>query len=311
MNLRIVIGLAGCTLLIALPLFFGGYAIRLATLTIMWVGLATCWNLLSGYARYIDFGSVVYFGIGSYVAFLVMVRLGQSFWVALIFAAALSALIALIIGLPTLRLKGAYFAIATFAFAEAMKQVALEWDNLTGISLFGGSHGVTFPINTSSEFFYYVFLGLTTGILAATLLTERSAFGFALKAIAQDEDAAEGVGVNTARTKVQAYAISAGFLGMFGAAESYWLTYITPSSVFDVHITIQMVIMTLLGGMGTVLGPAIGATFLYLVSEMLWARFLYVYMALVGLIIIGVILFMPQGIVGSLRGRFSTHRRGA
>lgn len=304
MNLRIVIGLTSCAALIALPLFFGGYAIRLATLTIMWVGLATCWNLLSGYARYIDFGSVVYFGIGSYIAFLVMARLEQSFWVALILAAVASGLIALAIGIPTLRLKGAYFAIATFAFAEALKQVALEWDNLTGMSLLGGSHGATFPINTSSAFFYYVFLALTAGILTITILTERSAFGYALKAIAQDEDAAEGVGVNTARAKAQAYAISASFLGMYGATESYWLTYITPSSVFDVHVTIQMVIMTLLGGMGTVLGPAVGAAFLYLVSEMLWARFLYVYMAMVGLIIIGVILFMPQGIVGSLRGGF-------
>lgn len=307
MNRPLAIGIAICAAIGLAPLVLDGYTLRLTTLTIMWVGLASCWNLSSGYSGYIDFGSVGYFGIGSYAAFLVMTKGGYSFIIALPAAAAACALTALLVGIPTLRLRGAYFAIATLAFALAAKQVVLEWDSTTGMDLFGGSHGVTFPINRSGVYFFFAFYLLTLGILAVTVWTERSGFGYALKAIAQDEDAAEGVGIDTSRIKVKAYTISAAFLGMFGATESYWLTFITPDSVFETHITIRMVIMTLLGGMGSVAGPIVGAVSLYLVEEMLWARFLYIYLGLLGVIIIAVTLFMPEGIVGALRKKGRSH----
>ncbi len=131
---------------------------------------------------------------------------------------------------------------------------------------------------------------------------ERSKMGYGLRAIRESEDAAKLCGVDTLRIKVLSYAISAFFIGVSGGINAYWLTYITPNDVFSVHITIQMVINTLLGGMGTVLGPIIGASFLTLVAEPLWARFPYEYLIFLGVIILVVITLAPRGIVGLIEG---------
>ena len=130
---------------------------------------------------------------------------------------------------------------------------------------------------------------------------EGSKFGFGLKAIHEAENAAEISGVNTMAIKLKSYIISAFFLGMLGGIEAYWITYITPGDVFNVHKTVQMVIMTLLGGMGTVLGPFVGASFLTILSEILGAEFVENYLIMVGAIIILLILLMPKGIIGTIK----------
>jgi branched-chain amino acid transport system permease protein len=132
---------------------------------------------------------------------------------------------------------------------------------------------------------------------------EHSKFGYGLKAIKETEIGAEISGVNTTAIKLRAYITSAFFLGLFGAIEAYWITYITPSEVFNVQKTVQMVIMTLLGGMGTFLGPIVGATFLTLLSESLGTRFVEYYLIMIGAIIIVAILIMPSGIIGTLKIR--------
>ena len=141
-------------------------------------------------------------------------------------------------------------------------------------------------------------MGLTVGLAA---LLERSKFGYGLRAIRDAEQAAELSGVPTLMIKVRAYVLSSSLIGCLGGVEAYWLTYIIPDDVFNVMRTIQMVVMTLLGGMGTVLGPVIGASFLTLISEYLGARFVYDYLVFVGLVIIIVILILPQGIMGVIR----------
>lgn len=289
-------------IILILPLFVHGYLLRMLALIFMWIGLTACWNIIAGYTGYIDFGSVGYFGIGSYVTAILMTKAKMAFLPSLVFSGIISASFAIPIGIPTLRLRGAYFGIATLAFAEAMKQVVLELDRVAHINLFGGSHGITLPIGPGNEFFYYVMFTLMFMVMAVTLWIERSRFGYSLKAIHEAENTAELVGVNTLFAKTTAYTISAFFLGMFGATEAYWVTYITPNDVFNIHVTIQMVIMTLLGGMGTVMGPIVGGSFLTIISEILWARFIYTYMILLGIIILIVIIFMPKGIVGTIRG---------
>ncbi len=290
--------------LLVLPLLgLEGYRLRLLSLVFMWVALAGCWNLMSGYTGYIDFGPVAYFGIGSYCTALLMIRGGLPFFPGVLLSGVVCAGFAFIIGLVKLRLQGAYFAIATFAVAEALKQIILEGDRLAGVEFFGGSHGLTLPTPPSEQFFYYLLLFFMGLVIFLTHLLSRSKFGYGLRAIREAEGAAELSGVPTLRIKMQAYMLSSGLIGCIGGVEAYWLTYIIPDDVFNVMRTIQMVIMALLGGMGTVLGPLIGGSFLTLVAEYLGAKFVYDYLILVGAVIILVILVMPNGVVGEIRRR--------
>ncbi len=281
------------------------YLLRLISLVLFWAGLAGCWNIMSGYSGYIDFGPVVYFGLGSYATAIAMSKWGVAFFPAVGCSAVVSALVALLIGVPTLRLKGAYFAIATFAFAETMKQISLEFDRTFSVKLFEGSHGITLPMSAhDNTFFFYCIFTLTLTIALIHFWIEHSKFGYGLKAIHEAEAAAEISGVNTAGVKLRAYIISAAFLGMYGGIEAYWITYITPADVFNVQKTVQMVIMTLLGGMGTMLGPFVGAAFLTILSDRLGTAFIEYYLIMVGVIIIGIILLMPRGIIGTIKERF-------
>jgi branched-chain amino acid transport system permease protein len=279
------------------------YVIRFLAVIFLWIGKTGCWNIVAGYTGYIDFGAVAYFGIGSYATALLMTRADLPFLLCMLMSGLISALIALPIGLPTLRLKGVYFGIATLAFAEAVKQIVLEFDRTAGLRFFEGPHGITLPIGPGNEFFYYAGLVIMVVILGINRWIERSRFGYGLKAIRESELTAELCGVDTLATKVKAYAISAFFLGVIGSLEAYWLTYITPHMVFDVLITIQMVVMALLGGMGTVPGPAVGAAFLTILYELLYKDFPYTYGIIVGVIVVVVVLLMPKGIVGTLKGK--------
>ncbi len=279
------------------------YLIRFFAIVFLWIGKTGCWNIVAGYTGYIDFGAVGYFGIGSYVTALLMTKAQAPFLLSMLMSGLISGLVALPIGLPTLRLRGAYFGIATLAFAEAMKQIVLEFDHTGGIRFFEGPHGITLPIGPGNEFFYYAGFFIMWVILGINDWIERSKFGYGLRAIRESELTAELSGVDTLKAKMKAYAISAFFLGIIGSIEAYWLTYITPHMVFDVLITIQMVVMALLGGMGTVLGPVIGAAFLTILYEMLYKDFPYTYGIIVGFIVVVAVLLMPRGIVGTLRGK--------
>ena len=278
-----------------------GYLIRFLAIIFLWIGKTGCWNIVAGYTGYIDFGAVVYFGIGSYVTALLMVKAQAPFFVALGVSGLVSGLIAIPIGYPTLRLRGAYFGIATLAFAEAMKQIVLEFDRAAGVRFFEGPHGMTLPIGPGNNFFYYTGLGIMAVILGINAWIERSKFGYGLKAIRESEQTAELCGVDTLKAKMGAYLICATFLGIIGSVEAYWLTYITPHMVFDVLITIQMVVMALMGGIGTVLGPVLGASFLTIIYELLYKDFPYTYGIIVGFIVVIIILFLPRGLVGAIR----------
>ena len=280
------------------------YVIRLVAVVLFGIGMSGCWNMMSGYTGYIDFGPVVYFGIGSYGTAIAMTKYGLLFFPSLCLSGIASGLVALSIGVPTLRLRGAYFAIATFAFAEAMKQVALEFDRTFNVSFFEGSFGITLPISGHDNiFFYYCIFAVTVAIMLIHQSIEHSKFGYGLKAIHEAEGAAEIAGVNTTAVKLRAYVTSAFFLGILGGIEAYWITYITPADVFDVHKTVDMVIMTLLGGMGTFLGPVVGAVVMKILYEVLGTTFVEYYLIMVGAIVIAIILIMPNGIVGTIKDR--------
>jgi branched-chain amino acid transport system permease protein len=204
--------------------------------------------------------------------------------------------VAYAVGTPTLRLRGAYFAIGTLALAESAKQLALVWDRLTGLPLTGGSAGITLPLSAGYLPFYYVMLALMTGVTIAALWLRNSRFGYGLRAIGENELLAEASGVNSHALKRRLYVGSAFVIALTGGTAGYWLSYVNAADVFSATITFQMVVMALLGGLGTPFGPVLGAAFLTLVSEFLGTRFVYHYLIAIGVIIMGVSLFLPGGL---------------
>jgi branched-chain amino acid transport system permease protein len=299
MKSKAYIWLAITFLLALLPMLqLEGYYYRTLSMIFLWVGLASAWNLTSGFTGYIDFGAVGYFGIGNYATALLMTRGGVGFFFAILIGGIISGVIALFIGRYTMKLRGAYFGIATLAFAEAVKQIILESDRTFKMTFFEGSHGITLPIAHGESFFYYTFLATAFLIVLIVYIINDHKFGYALKAIKEAENSAELAGINTRRYKVSVYALTSTMIGVLGGINAYWLTYISPNDVFSVIHTIQMIIMALFGGTGTVFGPVLGAALLSITNEVIGAKLLYTYLLMLGFIILFVIIFLPRGIVG-------------
>src|SRR2546425_1188774 len=269
----------------------GAYQIRLATVIFMWAALAGSWNLLAGYAGAVDLGPVVYYGVGAFATAALMLRAHLPFLVSLVLAGGVAMVIAYAVGTPTLRLRGAYFAIGTLALAESGKQLALAWDRLTGIPLTGGSAGISLPLSAGYLLFFYVMLVLMVAVTTAALWLGRSRFGYGLRAIGDNDRLAEASGVDIHRLKRRVYVGSACVIALCGGAAGYWLSYINAAEMFSMSVTLQMVVMALLGGLGTPFGPVLGATFLTLVSEVLGTRFVYHYLIALGGIIVAIPLF--------------------
>lgn len=298
-------------LLVAWPLLFGDFWARIGVGALMWIGLAQSWNMIGGYAGYLDFGHGAYFGIGAFAAGIAMAQFGYPFLVGFALAIVVSMAISYLVAVPTLRLTGAYFAIATWAFAESIKQAAL----VTGIT--GGTFGlslprspdtfigVALPFSIGETFFYYAMLTLCLATMALTYyLFERHEFGYRVKALRDDQDAAESLGIDTTRVKRQVYVLSCVVAAVFGSVHAWYIVYIHPNDVLAPIITDRMVIMALLGGLGTLTGPVVGGLLVFLL-ERLSSVFLgstTFYLPLIGTLIMLTVLFAPSGIIGILRG---------
>ncbi len=279
--------------------------IRIATEILMWAGLAQSWNIIGGYTGYLCFGHGAFFGIGAYVTGIAMLRLGLPFGVGLLLSGILAALLAVVIGYPTLRLRGAYFAIATWAFGEMIRQIA------TILEITGGAFGMQLPAFLNLPFFYYVTLFITGLIYLTTyLLLERARFGYKLLAIREHEEAAEMVGVDTVTIKIKAFALSAFFPGVLGGVYAYWVTYIHPDSVLGAITTDFMVVMAFLGGIGSLWGPFLGAFVVQLINRYLWLVWgeSTFYLIIIGAAICAVVLFIPNGIIGLLESKIFSPR---
>jgi branched-chain amino acid transport system permease protein len=270
----------------------------------MFVALAQAWNLIGGFAGYASFGQVVFFGVGGYFTAVAISHWHLSFWVSLLLSGVVAALFAVLIGIPLLRLKGHYFAIATLGVAEGMREVVTNLPDLTG-----GGAGITVPTvgaNATTPYlgndgFYLLFLALAALSVLIGGLVARNKFGYALRAIHQDEDAAASMGINTTRMKVMAYALSGFITGLVGSTYAFQQVTIFPQRLFDVDITVLMVIMVVIGGSGTVLGPILGAVGLQLLSEFLRQNFTDLHTFILGGIIIVAVILLPQGAVNYVR----------
>ena len=279
-----------------MPLAVNSYWLRIATGALMWAGLACSWNILGGYAGYINFGHSAFFGLGAYASALLMGDpFGLPFLATIPAGMLVTALFAVIIGAPTLRLRGAYFAIATWAFAEVLIQFSSVMD------FTGGIGGIGLPPYLNERFFYFAMFGAAAlTYLVTWALFERSRFGLKVKALRDHEPAAEAMGINTSLVKLQTFVLSAVTASVFGAIFAYWVTFINPKSVFGGDITDQMVVMVLLGGLGSLWGPAIGGVALFVVNRLIWMYWgdTAFYIAILGAAIVLVVLFLPNGIAG-------------
>ena len=204
---------------------------------------------------------------------------------------------AALVGMPILRLKGHYFAIATLGVAETMREVVYN------LEFTGKGTGLTMPILRNPLPFFYLMLAILVAVTLVNWWLWQSRFGYGLIAIREDEDAAAVMGINTPLYKTIAFALSGAFTGLAGGLYAYWITFIDPDSVFKVIITVQLIIMAVFGGMGTVLGPLLGALVMASVSEWLSTHLVTLAELFNGLIIILVVLFMPKGLSDLIRQR--------
>ncbi len=267
----------------------------------MLVTLASNWNLTGGFTGYVDFGHAVFFGLGAYGTGVLMNKLGWPFWPAMLIGAVLAAVFALLIGWATLRLKGPYFSIAMLGTFVAMREVIRVLKPITG-----GGEGLTLPPYLNRPLFYYLTLILAVLVVSLIAWIRRTEFGASLIAIREDEVGAEMRGINTTLHKITAFWIAAFLTGLVGGMWAYQNTFIDPDVVFFESRTVELVMMTMLGGLGTVAGPVIGAATIYWLRDVVWANFLQYHLIVQGLLLILIVLFMPEGILGTLGDRSAT-----
>jgi branched-chain amino acid transport system permease protein len=284
---------------------------RLVTTVLMYVGLASAWNLVGGFTGYACFGQVGFFGLGAYTTALLMVHARWSFWLTLPIAAVIAGAFAALVGAPLLRLKGHYFAVATLGVAEGLREVIINLPQWTG-----GGGGTSIPALgdkavtpwLGNDTFYIVFLLVAVGVVAVAIVVSTSRAGFALRAIHQDEDAAAAIGINTTVAKTLAFTVSAALTGAIGAVYAFQILAIYPNPVFDVEITVLMVVMVVIGGFGTVVGPIVGAVVIAFGSEYLRSNYTTIHTFLLGGIIIAAVILLPQGIGTYVREAITTRR---
>lgn len=284
---------------------------RLLTAVFLFVALAQGWNIIGGYTGYASFGQVAFFGLGAYTVAVLMNNYHVSFWAAMPVAILVGVAFAVAIGLPLLRLRGHYFAIATLGAAEGSREVI---NNMTPVT--GGGLGITIPTfgdqAPTAYFgkpgFYLAFLTVAAASVFIAAVLSRSRFGYAMVAVHQDEDAAAGVGINTTRVKVVAFAVSAAIVACAGGLYAFQQIEFYPTDVFDANFTVLMVIMVVIGGSGTVLGPLVGAVGLELLAQFLRVNLGMYNQLIFGAIIVVVVVFFPQGVVNFFRDAWRTRQ---
>ncbi len=298
-SINLIIIAVTIIVLLLLPRYISGYYIRLFTAIFMYASIAQAFNLMSGYMGYLPFGHVMFFGIGAYVTAIFMGR-GLNFIVAILLAALVAVITSVILGFPVLRLRGHYFAIATIGMNGALMSVVQNFTDITG-----GAMGTTLPIiaKPPALVYNYFYLAMFSLMVFTTLLVYfiiHSKFGYAIRSIKANEDAANSMGINTTSTKVITWAIAALFTSLAGSLYGYWMSFIAPEEVFNVMISVNTIVMMLIGGAGTILGPILGSFIIEVVSEFAWSGFMEYHLAALGIATIIIVFFVPRGLVGTI-----------
>jgi len=313
---RTILGAALLALLVALPLLSSNPAhLNLAILVLMAAQLGVAWNILGGYAGQVSLGHAAFYGLGAYTSTLLLLNFGLNPWLGMLLGGIVAAALSLGFGWSCFRLKGHYFAMATIAVAEIVQIVFTNWDYA------GGAVGLTIPmaergwgamVFADKPPYYWLALGLLVLTVGATWAMERSHLGYYLRAIKDEPDAARSIGIDIARYKQIALALSAFFTALGGSLYAQKELYIDPGSVLSTALSIKMALVSILGGVGTLFGPVVGSVVLTTIEELTRAAFggsgrgtdTMIYAAL----IVVIAVFYPSGLIGWWRERVR-HRK--
>ena len=261
--------------------------------------MAIALNIIFGYTGYLPFGFVAFYGIGAYTASILWSRLGIPILLSIMLAGLVGVFIALLFA-PMLKLKGIYFAIVNFSFAKVLQIViANSPEELTG-----GSFGIMLAAIYNPQFSYYAMLLITLLAIITLWLLSKSRLGIALRCIKEDAEAASVMGINIVRCRLQAWLLAAVFSSLVGAIEAWYTAVIDPETSFALWVTARSIIYAMFGGLGTVLGPIIGTTTLYILDEVIWTHFPLWNQLLLGLLMGLLILFLPDGVIGAIHKRY-------
>ncbi|RME82750.1 MAG: branched-chain amino acid ABC transporter permease [Caldilineae bacterium] len=298
-------------LLLAFPFYVAQpFLQRTMILVVMWSVLGLAWNILGGYAGQVSFGHAIFFGLGAYTSTYLFTEWGISPWLGMFVGAGVAVLVSIVIGWPSFRLVGHYFAIATIAAGEIFAVIFRNWKAVGGavgiyLPIIRGDRLIDYQFQEFKAGYYYIILAMLALIVLVTYRLERTRMGYYLKAIREDSEAARSLGINITRYKLYAMMISAAFTAIVGTFYAQFVLYISPNTVFALAISIQMALVAILGGTGTLLGPIIGAAVLIPMAEYtrvyLAGRAGGLHLVVYGLLIMLISVYQPAGLMGIYR----------
>jgi branched-chain amino acid transport system permease protein len=307
------ITLIGIGILLVAPFFIQSPAFFQFMILILWYAyLTTSWNLVGGFAGVLPLGHATFAGIGAYTSSVLFIHYGLTPWVGMFAGALLAAIVGVIIGVPTFRLRGAYFALATIAICESLRVVLENMQKFLGFDI-NGARGILLPLKGHSpinyqfldkRYFYYIILVMLAIIFYITYRIARSKLGYYLVAGGEEKEAAEALGINVAKCKLIAMAISAFFTALGGTFYMQLVHYIYPRGIVSLDLSFEIAFIAIIGGRGTLLGPIVGAILLVPAAELtrtyLGGSYEGVHLMLYGAVLMAVMLFKPRGIMEPL-----------
>jgi len=309
---NILVMMAAGVILVMLPHFIGDYYIHLVTTMLLFGYLGVAWNILGGYAGQFSFGHAAFFGIGAFTSTLLQIHAGVNPWIGIFLAGVAGLLLGLFIGSLSFRygLRGPYFALAMLALAEMLRVVAVQWMSVRY------PLGILIPLKGDSFWdfqfssrvpYYYIILSMLAIVLYLIRVIEGKRIGSYFKAIRENENAAETLGINLFKYKLLAMALSSSLTAMGGTFYAQYYLTIDEEAAFGVGVSIEILLGPIIGGAGTVFGPVLGAGILETLSEgtrNLLGGYSGVHLMLYGAILVFVIIFLPKGILGGLEVAF-------
>lgn len=282
--------------------------LHLMILVYFYAYLATSWNILGGFAGQLSLGHTAFTGIGAYTSTLLFIDLGLTPWIGMLFGGIFAVIVVVTIGYPCFNLRGAYFALSTLAFVETLRLLVENTNNIFGIEI-NGPRGIELPLQGHSpfnfqflnkEYYYYIILVMMLIALLITYMVSKAKLGYYLSAIRNDADAAQSLGINVLRSRLKAASLSAFLTAIGGTFYAQLILFIDPGGIIGGFISLEIVLIAIVGGRGTLLGPILGSFFLIPISELtriyLGGTYMGVHLSVFGAILILVIIFLPRGI---------------
>lgn len=311
--IRVVPPVVCILILLVVPLIFGNPAfLQLMVLVLLYAYLTTSWNLVGGFAGVLPLGHTLFIGIGAYTSTLLFIELGLTPWIGMFVGAFMAMIAGLLIGLPTLKLRGAYFALASIAFLEGFRVVTENTKEVFGVKI-NGPQGLLLPLKGNSLYYYqfdnkiwyyYLILIMTAIVLYITWKVSVSRLGYYLMAGGEDKEAAEALGVNVFRCKIYAMMMSTFLTALGGTFYAQLVRYIYPKGIMNLEFAFEIAFIAIVGGRGTLAGPILGSFLLVPLAELtrlyLGGSYLGIHLVVYGIVLMIVMLFQPRGITAPL-----------